>query len=84
MNDVPKKRGYVFTKSLMESNAYDYVIQAHSLAEAIELAKKPENCPLYGSERGCHFEIRYAEGDGDQILEWRDAENKVHRFKLDP
>ena len=86
-----KVKSYAFTKSLMESNAYDYVIKAHSLEEAIELAKKPENCPVYprtggyfDSGIGSGFELRYAEGDGDQILEWRDAENKIHRFNLDP
>ena len=78
----PNKRGYVFTKHIIESNAYEYYIEASSREEAIELAKKPENCPVYFRERGCEFDVRAAEGNGNQILEWRDG-GKIHRFNLD-
>ena len=77
-----KKQEYVFTKSLLESNAYDFIIEAHSLEEAIELAKRPENCPVYGGNNKADFEIRYAEGYGDNLITWRDAENKKQHLKL--
>jgi len=60
-----QKKTYFFTKSLMESNAYDFWVEARTFEEALEIAKK--NCPVYGNWN-CDFSVRYAEGYGDQCL----------------
>ena len=65
-------KDFEFTKSFMESNAYDFTVKARTLEEAVEIAK--DNCPLY-SDIG-FWGVRYAEGEGDELLQWGEGSNK--------
>ena len=63
-------KDFHFTKSLMESNAYDFTVKAHNFEEALEIAKG--NCPVYSDKCmwGGYWDMRYAEGGGHEVLSW--------------
>ena len=68
-------KDFDFTKSLMESNAYDFTVKARTLEEAVEIAKG--NCPVYsGGMYEEYWGVRYAEGEGDELLQWGEGSNK--------
>ena len=76
-------KDFNFTKSLMESNAYDFTVTAHNFEEALEIAKG--NCPVYSDKCmwGGYWDMRYAEGGGHEVLSWG-KHSKEESLQLKP